>query len=283
MSHAGVAIAELIQQAQARLWHSDSARLDAELLLAKVLDKPRSYLLTWPERLVTEDQLQQFEQLLGAREQGQPIAYLLGQREFWSLPLAVDESTLIPRPETEHLVDAVLGLNLPVNANVVDLGCGTGAIALALKSERPQWQVEAVERDPRAVALAKRNAEQLQLAIVVHQGDWFEPLPGAAQFDVVVSNPPYIDVTDPHLQQGDVRFEPRSALVAAQQGLADLAQLIEQAPTYLRAGGWLLLEHGWQQGSAVRALFQQRGYQQVSSQRDYAKLERITIGQWVDS
>jgi release factor glutamine methyltransferase len=276
-----LAIVELIQQAQQRLRHSDSARLDAELLLAKVLDKPRSYLLTWPERAVSLAQQQQFEQLLSAREQGQPVAYLLGQREFWSLSLAVNDSTLIPRPETEHLVAAVLALQLPEQAQVVDLGCGTGAIALALKSERPQWQITAVERDARALALAQHNAEQLRLALEFCASDWFSALPMAQQFDVVVSNPPYIDAADPHLLQGDVRFEPRSALVAEQQGLADLAQLIAQAPSYLRNGGWLLLEHGWQQGAAVRQLFEQQGYKQVSSQHDYAKLERISSGQWV--
>jgi release factor glutamine methyltransferase len=263
------------------LRHSDSARLDAELLLAKVLDKPRSYLLTWPERTVSLAQQQQFEQLLSAREQGQPVAYLLGQREFWSLSLAVNDSTLIPRPETEHLVAAVLALQLPEQAQVVDLGCGTGAIALALKSERPQWQITAVERDARALALAQHNAEQLRLALEFCASDWFSALPMAQQFDVVVSNPPYIDAADPHLLQGDVRFEPRSALVAEQHGLADLAQLIAQAPSYLRNGGWLLLEHGWQQGAAVRQLFEQQGYKQVSSQHDYAKLERISSGQWV--
>lgn len=277
-----LAIAELIQHAQQRLSHSDSARLDAELLLAKVLDKPRSYLLTWPERQVSLDQQQQFEQLLSAREQGQPVAYLLGQREFWSLSLAVNDSTLIPRPETEHLVEAVLALQLPEQARVVDLGCGTGAIALALKSERPQWQVTAVERDARALALAQHNAEQLGLALEFCASDWFSALPVAQQFDVVVSNPPYIDAADPHILQGDVRFEPRSALVAEQHGLADLAQLIAQAPNYLRSGGWLLLEHGWQQGAAVRQLFEQQGYKQLSSQHDYAKLERISSGQWVE-
>jgi release factor glutamine methyltransferase len=281
MVAAPLSIAELIQQAQARLWQSESARLDAELLLGKVLGKSRSYLLTWPERGVNAAQQQQFEQFISAREQGQPVAYLLGEREFWSLPLAVDNSTLIPRPDTEHLVEAALALDLPECAQVIDLGCGSGAIALALKSERPQWQVLALERDARAVALAQRNAQRLQLDVTVIQSDWFSALTLQPQFHAVVSNPPYIDAADPHLQQGDVRFEPRSALVAAQQGLADLAQLISQAPHYLRSGGWLLLEHGWQQGQAVRALFQQRGYTQVSSQRDYAKLERITLGQWV--
>jgi release factor glutamine methyltransferase len=283
MSDAQCSIAELIQQAQARLWRSESARLDAELLLGKVLDKPRSYLMTWPERSVSALQQQHFEQLVSAREVGQPVAYLLGQREFWSLLLEVDDSTLIPRPETEHLVAAALALALPEQAQVADLGCGSGAIALALKSERPQWQITALERDPRALALATRNAKRLQLDIKLLHSDWFSSLPSAQRFHLVVSNPPYIDADDPHLQQGDVRFEPRSALVAEQQGVADLAQLIAQAPNYLQCGGWLLLEHGWQQGEMVRQLFQQQGYQQVSSQQDYAKLERITLGQWVSS
>lgn len=207
------------------------------------------------------------------------MAYLIGQREFWSLPLQVNNSTLIPRPDTEVLVETALQLSLPPAARVLDLGTGTGAIALALKSSQPQWQVTAVDRERAAVTLAQHNANSLKLAVAVIQSDWFAALP-EQQFDLIVSNPPYIDGDDPHLQQGDVRFEPTTALVAAQQGLADLFHIIDTAPLFLAPAGWLVLEHGWQQGAAVRSQLTRQGYQQVTTVCDYANLERVTIGQW---
>lgn len=272
-------IATALHWAVTQLPHSPTAKLDAEVLLSHVLGVERVYLLTWPERLLSNSEWQTMQALVAQRANGIPVAYLIGQREFWSLPLQVNNSTLIPRPDTEVLVETALQLSLPPAARVLDLGTGTGAIALALKSSQPQWQVTAVDRERAAVTLAQHNANSLKLAVAVIQSDWFAALP-EQQFDLIVSNPPYIDGNDPHLQQGDVRFEPTTALVAAQQGLADLFHIIDTAPLFLAPAGWLVLEHGWQQGAAVRSQLTRQGYQQVTTVCDYANLERVTIGQW---
>lgn len=266
-------------QRSAELPGSDTPRLDLELLLAHVLVKDRTWLYTWPEKELTREQVAAFEALLDERKRGRPVAHLLGQREFWGLPLAVDDSTLIPRPDTETLVEAALALDLPEDARVLDLGTGTGAIALALANEQPRWQVTAVDFSPAAVALAERNRQTLGLANVqIRQSDWFAAV-SARDFHLIVSNPPYIDAEDPNLAEGDVRFEPLSALVAGQQGLADIDHLIHAAREHLLPGGWLLLEHGYTQGEAVRALLQQAGYQAVSTHRDFGDNERISGGQ----
>lgn len=271
-------IEQWLRWARDQLVQSDSARLDSELLLAHVLKRDRTWLYTWSDRELTEQQQQQAQQLLQQRQQGAPVAHLLGEREFWSLPLQVNASTLIPRPDTETLVEWALQLALPDNARVLDLGTGTGAIALALASERPQWQISAVDAQADAVALAASNAKLLDLNVTVLQSNWFAALSG--RFDLIVSNPPYIDADDPHLQQGDVRFEPRSALVAEQRGLADLQQIIQKAPEFLSAQGWLLLEHGWQQAESVKQLLQQRGFKALQTRCDLAGQDRITGGQW---
>ncbi|MGY0159422.1 peptide chain release factor N(5)-glutamine methyltransferase [Edwardsiella tarda] len=269
-----------LRQAIARLTPGDSPRRDAEILLEHVSGKGRSFILAFGETRLTAVQLERLAALLARREQGEPVAYLIGQREFWSLALEVSPATLIPRPDTECLVEQALQ-RLPARpAQIVDLGTGTGAIALALASERPDCRVSAVEFNPEAVALARRNAERLGLARVeILQGSWFAPLAGR-RFDMIVANPPYIDADDTHLSLGDVRFEPASALVAAEQGLADLRIIASQAPHYLAAEGWLLLEHGWQQGAAVRALLNDVGFSRVESVRDYGDNERVTLGQW---
>ncbi|WP_309137178.1 peptide chain release factor N(5)-glutamine methyltransferase [Pseudidiomarina homiensis] len=258
---------------------SATPQLDAEVLLAHVLSCSRTYLHTWPDKVLDEQQLKSAEGLLQQRATGLPVAHLLGEREFWSLPLQVNASTLIPRPDTECLVEQALQLSLPAQARVLDLGTGTGAIALALKSERPQWQVVAVDKTIDAVKLAEANAARLGLAVEVQQSDWFRNITDQ-RFDLIVSNPPYIDARDPHLQQGDVRFEPHSALVAGASGFADLATIITTARSYLNGNGWLVLEHGWQQAERCRLALHEAGYGQVQSQRDYANLERITFGQW---
>lgn len=272
-------IAAAQQWCQRQLVDLESPAADSRALLCHVLAKPTAYLLTWPERALTEQQWQQLQHLVSQREQGVPVAYLTGQREFWSLSLAVNPSTLIPRPDTETLVATALSLTLPHQARVLDLGTGTGAIALALKSERPDWQVVAVDQSQDAVALAQRNATQLGLAVEVLHSDWFSALPQQQSFDLIVSNPPYIDAKDPHLQQGDVRFEPHSALVSAQQGLADIAKISAEARGWLSDNGWLLVEHGWQQAAAVVELMQQNDYKHINRWRDYGNVERVTGGQ----
>ncbi|MFC0444516.1 peptide chain release factor N(5)-glutamine methyltransferase [Pseudidiomarina halophila] len=271
-----------IEWAQGQLNSSASARLDAEVLLAHVLNKSRTYLHTWPERELDAQQQKQYANLVAARASGKPVAHLTGTREFWSLELLVNDSTLIPRPDTEILVARVLQLDLPQQAQVLDLGTGTGAIALALKSERPGWSLVALDQSPAAVALAQRNAARLELDLKVMQSHWFSALQSAETggFDAIVANPPYIAADDPHLQQGDVRFEPHSALVAEQEGLADLMHIIAQARSFLNDGGWLVLEHGWQQAAACRDYLTAAGYTAVASGRDYANLERISYGQW---
>ncbi|MFH7564018.1 peptide chain release factor N(5)-glutamine methyltransferase [Oceanimonas smirnovii] len=272
-------LSELRAQLREQLAGGESPALDADVLLCHVLNKPRSFLLAWPEFEVSAGQKAELAELIRRRQQGEPVAHLTGQREFWSLMLEVSPDTLIPRPDTEVLVESALERLPERPARVVDLGTGTGAIALSIKCERPDDIVMAVEFNPQAAALARRNAERLELDLEVRQGSWFEPLAGLT-CDMIVSNPPYIDAADPHLAQGDVRFEPLSALVADDQGLADIRHIAEQAPLHLLAGGWLLVEHGWQQGEAVQSVFTDNGFEQVTTLRDYGGQDRVTLGQW---
>ena len=255
-------------------------RLDAELLLAQALGKSRGYLHTWPERELEASQLECYQAALARRRSGEPVAYILGRQGFWSLDLDVASHTLIPRPDTELLVETALALLPATPLQVLDLGTGTGAIALALACERPAWQVTGVDRVPEAVALAQGNGIRLQLANALFaESCWFSALAGQ-RFQLIVSNPPYIAAADPHLSQGDVRFEPSSALVAGIDGLDDIRLIIEQAPEHLLAGGWLLLEHGFDQAEAVRELLVQRGFATVESRRDLGGHQRISLGQW---
>ncbi|MGY5956843.1 peptide chain release factor N(5)-glutamine methyltransferase [Kosakonia sp. BK9b] len=270
-----------LREAISQLQASESPRRDAEILLGFVTGKARTYILAFGETQLTAGQQQQLKTLLARRVRGEPVAHLVGVREFWSLPLFVSPATLIPRPDTECLVEQALSRLPAAPCRILDLGTGTGAIALALASERPDCEVVAVDVVPEAVALAQRNADNLGSGnITIRQSSWFSALSGET-FSLIVSNPPYIDEQDPHLTQGDVRFEPLSALVAADHGLADLQCIIDDAPSHLLPGGWLLLEHGWQQGAAVRELFNQRGWQQVETCRDYGNNERLTLGQWL--
>ena len=259
---------------------SPTPRLDTELLLAHALGKTRSYLHTWPERELEAAQLVCFQAALVRRQSGEPVAYILGQQGFWSLELEVAAHTLIPRPDTELLVETVLALLPATPAQVLDLGTGTGAIALALASERPAWRLTGVDRMAEAVALAERNRTRLKLSNSAFvESHWFSALAGQ-RFQLIVSNPPYIAADDQHLAQGDVRFEPSSALVAGKDGLDDIRLIIEQAPDYLEAGGWLLLEHGFDQAAAVRELLSARGFSAVESRRDLAGHERISLGRF---
>lgn len=273
-------IEQLLAQAQACLAPvSASARLDGEVLLAHALGKSRSYLRTWPQRQPTADELQRFHQLLQRRQRGEPVAYLTGVREFWSMELRVDASTLIPRPETEVLVEQTL-LRLPPDsaASVLDLGTGSGAIALALAHERPQCRLHAVDISAAALAIARENARRQALRnIAFHQGSWYEPVAGQ-RFHIIVSNPPYIAAGDACLRLGDLPFEPSQALTAGSDGMRDLSHISRQAAAHLLPAGWLLLEHGFDQGPQVRRLLTELGYTDISQHPDLAGHLRVSAG-----
>ncbi|NHB90992.1 peptide chain release factor N(5)-glutamine methyltransferase [Photorhabdus cinerea] len=269
-----------LKQATIQLAASDSPKRDAEILLGVVTRHARTYILAFGETQISPEQFSQLEALLARRVKGEPIAYITGEREFWSLPLNVSPATLIPRPDTECLVEKALERLPLTSCHILDLGTGTGAIALAIASERSDCWVTGVDINPDAVILARGNAEKLKIQNVDFlESSWFSSL-NNQQFDMIVSNPPYIDEADSHLSQGDVRFEPDSALIAAKQGTADLNTIIDLSRNFLLPDGWLLLEHGWKQGDVVRSLFSESGYQQVATFQDYGGNERITLGQW---
>lgn len=271
---------------------NENAKIDALVLLQHATGRSRTQILAFEETQIDEKMSADLIALLARRLKGEPIAYILGEKEFWSLPLNVSVDTLIPRPDTEILVEKALDIaleklhkkNSPLR--ILDLGTGTGAIALALTSElTPLCQKQGVQLEiigvdfmSNAVLLAKSNAVKNQLNAIFLQSHWFEKVTG--KFDIIVSNPPYIDQNDVHLSRGDLRFEPRSALVAEEQGYADLRHIIEQAPHYLKENGALLLEHGWQQGAKVRSIFRENSGQQVATVRDYGDNERVTLGFW---
>ncbi|MBF8999452.1 peptide chain release factor N(5)-glutamine methyltransferase [Vibrio nitrifigilis] len=260
---------------------STSPAIDAAVLLCHALQKPRSYLFTWPDKTLDSAQQQSFDTLLERRVTGEPVAYIIGEREFWSLPLKVSPSTLIPRPDTERLVELALDKAADCAGDILDLGTGTGAIALALASELPQRRLVGVDLRGEAQALATENSKRLNLSNVTFlQGSWFEPITDGTKFALIVSNPPYIEESDPHLTQGDVRFEPISALVAKDNGLADIKTISDKARDYLQNGGWLLFEHGYDQGNAVRTILEQFGYSRVVTEKDYAGQDRVTLGQY---
>ncbi len=265
--------------AKSSLLNNDSAERDVQLLLLEVLDRPASFLFTWPDKELTDEQKKRFSQYLERRIGGEPVAYILGYQHFWSLKLFVGRSTLIPRADTELLVEKALGYLADGDYRVADLGTGTGAVALSLATERFSWQVDACDYQLDAVMLAKKNAKHLKLDNVsVHCGSWFEPLKG--KYHMIVSNPPYIDPEDPHLSQGDLRFEPDSALISQGNGLDDIKEIISSARDYLHAGGWLLLEHGYDQASEVRYLFEKAGFSQIESCVDLGGNDRVTLACW---
>jgi len=269
-----------LQHATAQLTSSDSARLDAELLLAHMLQQPREYLHTWPELVLTPAQLDEFTTLIYKRRDGWPIAYLLGHQAFWSLDLRVTPATLIPRPDTELLVETALQL-FPAQPprTVIDLGTGSGAIALAIAKERPHWQVHAVDTSSGALDVARDNAQRNQITnVTFHHSHWFGSLPAELRADLIVSNPPYIADADPHLSQGDVRFEPVSALVAGADGLTAIREILAAAAQHLSPHGWLLLEHGYDQSAEVHSLFTGWHFQQIHQHTDLAGHIRVTAG-----
>jgi len=262
---------------------SDSAMLDAEVLLCHVLNKQRSYLRAWPEHFLSEKQVQAFEQLLQQRCTGIPIAYLTGNREFWSRNFIVTNDVLIPRPATECLIEFCLDI-IPTDKNytIADLGTGSGIIAVTLAAECPNVQIIASDLSLQALVIARKNANQYQLTnINFYQSDWFISIPKQL-FNLIISNPPYIAETDPHLKQGDVRFEPISALIANEQGLADIKKIVSEARFWLKPEGHLLIEHGYNQQDAVKSIFQTLSYSKIKTIHDLSGQPRATYGQFVN-
>lgn len=258
-------------------------RRDAQVLLCAALDKPLSYLMAWPEANVPDRAESRFREWMARRVGGEPVAYLTGQREFWSLPLKVSQATLIPRPETEVLIERALELELSDSAAVLDLGTGSGAIALALASERPAWRLTATDVSQDALAIARQNASQLCFEHVQWElSSWFNAI-GDRRFDLIVSNPPYLEEGDDHLKVDGLSFEPIEALVAGPTGLEDLTAIIDAAPDFMNGGSFILLEHGYDQSAAVRECLSQRGFVDVGSYKDLAGIERVSGGRWVSA
>lgn len=277
-------IKNLLRDAQVQLrknTHIEHARLEAEILLAHTLEQTRTFLRTWPERTVEAKILAAFQALIEKRCQGTPVAYLTGEREFWDMTLKVSPDTLIPRPETETLVELALE-KIPLDAawRIADLGTGSGAIALAIARERPQCQLVATDTSTAALAIAQENAQRFNIdSIRFAEGPWCEPLANEP-FEMIVSNPPYVHPDDPHLQQGDLRFEPLTALQSGLDGLADIRHICTAVGQHLRPPGWLLLEHGYGQGSAVAAILRELKYQQIQTVKDLAQNDRVSMGIW---
>jgi release factor glutamine methyltransferase len=270
-----ITVRQLLNLARARLAEPS----EADGLLAHLLSKPRSWLIAHADDGLDTATQAAFEALLRRREAGEPVAYITGWRGFWSLELEVDRATLIPRAETELLVEQALQ-RLPgdMALELVDLGTGSGAVALALAHERPRWTITATDASAAALAMARRNAQRLHLDRVRFvEGDWLAPLTGQ-RFDAIVSNPPYIEADDPHLQRGDLRFEPATALAAGPDGLDDIRRIVDAAPAHLKPRGWLLFEHGWNQGEAVRRLLESGDYMDVFTAKDLEGRDRVSGG-----
>ncbi len=262
-----------------KLAGSPAARLEVEILLAHALETTRSFLYANPELELPRKRAEQFKDLLKRRAGGEPIAYLTGKTEFWSLPLRVSPDVLIPRPETESVVATALD-KIPPAADwrIADLGTGSGAIALALASERPRCEAHGTDISSKAIDIARENAARLGLdGVSFHSGHWGGPLEG--KFHVLVSNPPYVEAGDPHLEQGDLRFEPATALSPGGDGLAAIREISALAGSLLQAGGWLILEHGFEQGRAVRHILESDGFVNIETRKDLAGHERVAAGQ----
>lgn len=275
-----ISIDQALEQGKQRLMSAlstdhQSASVDVKALLCEVLDCSVTYLFTWPEKALSEEQFARYQAMLEQREMGKPIAYILGYRDFWDLRLKVADCTLVPRPETELLVEHAQTLDLPQQPKVLDLGTGTGAIALALKSAQPEWQIDAVDFRDDVVALAATNAKDNQLDVQVWRSDWFSEVTG--QYALILSNPPYVEPDSPYLEQGDLRFEPNSALVASNNGMQDIITIAQQAKQHLLPGGWLLMEHGYQQADLCQELLKDLGYVEINSLLDLAGHQRVTF------
>jgi release factor glutamine methyltransferase len=265
--------------AHQKLADSPSARFDAEILMAHVLESTRSFLYANPELELPNKRSETFKKLIKQRAQGQPIAYLTESCEFWSLPLRVNPAVLIPRADTELVVETALK-KIPPQSDwrIADLGTGSGAIALALASERKKCEIHATDISPAAIDVAQENADKLGITqIQFHRGSWNEPLKG--KYHLIVSNPPYIDADDPHLEQGDLRFEPREALTPGANGLDAIRKISRLARPMLVEGGWLMFEHGWEQGPATREILESAGFENVETLQDLQGHERVTVGE----
>jgi release factor glutamine methyltransferase len=271
------AIRQLLKTGRGLLAAEEAAGLEAEILLRHALQVDRAYLYAHPESVVQPAQQDRYLAMIERRQRGEPIAYITGEREFWSLPLEVNREVLIPRPETERLVECALE-RIPVDAKwrIADLGTGSGAVALAIASERPLCDIQASDLSPEALQLARKNANRLSLEVSFHLGSWLQPLNG--RFKLIVSNPPYVAENDRHLQIGDCRFEPGLALASGPDGLDAIRRIALDATDYLFSGGTLLLEHGREQASAVRGLLTEAGYSDVFTVRDLEGNDRISGG-----
>lgn len=262
---------------------SPSAYLDAELLFAHVLGLTRAQLHSQhPDRLLTTFQQKNIQQLIARRQIGEPIAYLLGRQEFWSLSFEVTPDVLIPRPETELLIQLILGTFCNKQRSIVDLGTGSAAISVVLALARPAWQFVATDCSPGALQVAERNIHRYHLqTIELRRGDWCEVLTAGEKFDVILSNPPYLAADDPHLQtESALAFEPKSALISGKKGLNDLEIIIRQAREHLQEDGFLFLEHGYQQADFVKEFFLKYGYREIKNYKDLAGHQRVSSGKW---
>jgi len=260
----------------------ESPRLDAEILLSHLLKKDRSYLFAWSDKVLSAKQINQFSQWIQRRATHEPVAYILGKRDFWSFSLKLNKYTLIPRPETELLVEIALEKIAELSVDkVLDLGTGSGAIAAAIKSDAPSCQVIATDACADALAQARLNFSELGLDIRCVHGRWFQPLARCQKFDLILSNPPYIRQDDPHLKQGDLPCEPLTALAAGLDGLNDIRHIISHAPDYLSDGGYLLLEHGYDQAEAIKRLLLDRGFSNIDCRQDIAQLDRVSLACWL--
>ncbi|MDF7667758.1 peptide chain release factor N(5)-glutamine methyltransferase [Orbaceae bacterium ESL0727] len=271
---------EWLKYASHTLVDSESPKRDAEILLGYVTHKTRTFIMAFCETTLSVDDLAKLDVCLKRRQNGEPVAYITGEKEFWSLNFNVSNATLIPRPDTEKLVELGLDYLPKVPCEVLDLGTGTGAISIAMATERPDCLFTAVEKNKDALLLAQHNAANIGVNNVYFlQGDWYKPIK-SRKFSMIVSNPPYIEPTDIHLSQGDVRYEPRSALVSEDNGLADIKLIIKGAIKHLHQYGWLLIEHGWQQALDVQTVFKQQGFQLVETFADYSGNDRVTLGRY---
>lgn len=274
------ALAWAVQQLEG----GESPSVDAKVILANILEKPQTFLFTWPDKTLDALQITHFENAIARRKKGEPVAYIVGKRDFWTLSLFTSPDTLIPRPDTEVLVEQVLNWAVESKREplaICDLGTGTGAIALALASELPQASVVGVDFQTGAVELATRNAEANGVTNAQFlKSDWFSALTGQS-FDVIVSNPPYIEEASPYLNEGDVRFEPKTALTSGVDGLHDIKHIISTSPMFLNKGGLLAFEHGFNQGRAVRDLLLAAGFSSVRTVKDYGENDRVTFGSWL--